>query len=457
MSSQNREKMAKVIRQLIVDYYRCHQEILDFTLAAPLQDLCGYFRFGQDILCYGQTVGHTCPTVNGHLFDASEHIGRHEGAISLPFDPAQIVNNLRYELYVDQAGPWRWIESVWIRKTYYRLRPLFPVSLRKYFQKLYLRGWETIPFPAWPVDRSVDRLLEKLLGLTMQTWHLDRIPFIWFWPDGHAACAIVTHDVEGPIGRNFTGHLMDIDDAYGINASFQIVPEKRYTVPPEYLNAIRERGFEINVQGLTHDGRLFWDQEEFLRRAKKINQYAKEWDAQGFRSPVLYRNMDWMKHLCFSYDMSIPNVAHLDPQRGGCCTIMPYFLPDGMLELPVTTTQDYSLFHVLKEYSIDLWRKQASLILGGHGLMNFIVHPDYITDTRAQGVYKALLEYLNQLRSDYKVWFPLPREVARWWRERSEMKLITDRTGWRIEGPGSNRARLAYARLEGDQVVYEIA
>ena len=89
--------------------------------------------------------------------------------------------------------------------------------------------------------------------------------------------------------------------------------------------------------------------------------------------------------------------------------------------------------------------------------MNFIVHPDYIIDTRAQGVYKALLEYLNHLRSDYKVWFPLPREVARWWRERSEMKLIADSTGWRIEGPGSDRARLAYAHLEGDQVVYEIA
>ena len=307
------------------------------------------------------------------------------------------------------------------------------------------------------MDRSVDRLFEKLLGLTIQILHIDCLPFIWFWPEGHAACAIVTHDVEGPIGRDFTGHLMDIDDAYGIKASFQIVPEKRYPVSPEYLDTIRERGFEINVQGLTHDGRLFWNQEEFLRRAQTINQYAKEWGAQGFRSPVLYRNVDWMKHLYFSYDMSVPNVAHLDPQRGGCCTVMPYFLPDGMLELPVTTTQDYSLFHVLEEYSIDLWRKQASLILGGHGLMNFIVHPDYITETRAQGVYKALLEYLNQLRSDHKVWFPLPREVDRWWRERSEMKLVADSTGWRIEGPGSDRARLAYARLEGDQVVYEIA
>jgi hypothetical protein len=89
--------------------------------------------------------------------------------------------------------------------------------------------------------------------------------------------------------------------------------------------------------------------------------------------------------------------------------------------------------------------------------MNFIVHPDYITATRAQGVYKALLEYLNQLRADYKVWLPLPREVDRWWRERSEMKLVANSTGWRIEGPGSDRARLAYARLEGNQVVYEIA
>src|SRR5262245_27184807 len=137
-------------------------------------------------------------------------------------------------------------------------------------KKAYLRGWETIPFPTWPVDRSVDRLCEKLLGLTMQTLHIDRFPFIWFWPEGHTVCAIVTNDVEGPIGRDFTGSLMDINDAYGIKASFQIVPEKRYTVSPAYLDTIRERGFEINVQGLTHDGRLFWNQEECLRRARKL-------------------------------------------------------------------------------------------------------------------------------------------------------------------------------------------
>jgi hypothetical protein len=442
--------------QSIIEYYRCPQEFLNFHVAGSLKESWGYFRFGLDLICYGQTSGYPCPTVNESLFDASAHVRRHEHTSFLPFDLTQVIDNLRYERYVDQSQE-PWFKKLLIKKYYYFLRPLLPISLRKHLQKVSLRGWETIPFPAWPVDRSVDRLFEKLLGLIMQTLHIDHLPFIWFWPEGHAACAIVTHDVEEPIGRDFTGPLMDIDDTYGIKASFQIVPEQRYTISPAYLDAIRERGCEINVQGLTHDGRLFWNLEEFRRRAKKINQYAKAWGARGFRSPVLYRNVDWMKHLDFSYDMSVPSVAHLDPQRGGCCTVMPYFLPSGLLELPVTTIQDYSLFHVLGEYSIDLWRKQANIILGGHGLMNFIVHPDYITGTRAQGVYKALLVYLNQLQSDQKVWIPLPKDVDRWWRERSEMKLLADGTGWRIEGPGSDRARLAYARFEGDQVVYEIA
>jgi len=135
---------------------------------------------------------------------------------------------------------------------------------------------------------------------------------------------------------------------------------------------------------------------------------------------------------------------------------MPYFLPDGMLELPLTMIQDYSLFHILKEYSLALWRQQISIVLAGHGLMSFIIHPDYVMENRAQRVYKALLEEINQLRADHGVWVALPREVDRWWRERSEMKLVADGAGWRIEGAGSERARLAYARLDGDQVVYEI-
>src|SRR5262249_42594145 len=129
-----------MIEQLIIDYYKCHLESLDRIIVGPLKDLSGYFRFGHDILCYGQTDGYTYPTVNGHLFDASEHVGIYGGTIFLPFDPAQIVNNLRYERYVDQSGQRKWLESIWIKKMYYLLRPLFPVALRKHFQQLSLRG-----------------------------------------------------------------------------------------------------------------------------------------------------------------------------------------------------------------------------------------------------------------------------------------------------------------------------
>src|SRR5262249_38668004 len=162
----------------------------------------------------------------------------------------------------------------------------------------------------------------------------------------------------------------------------------------------------------------FGQWQAFLRDAEKINQYAQQFGAQGFRSPSMYRRIDWLQELSFSYDMSVPTVAHLEPQRGGRGTVMPYFLPNGRLEIPLTTTQDYSLFHILGEYSIALWQQQSRIILAGHGLMSFLIHPDYVIQQRAQEVYKALLAYVNRLRSDHGVWVALPREVDRWWRER---------------------------------------
>src|SRR5262245_39761840 len=267
-----------MIQQPLLAYYRCPEACLNFCVTAPLQETSGYFHFGPDLTCYGQTAGPTCPTVTRSLWDAATRVRRHGPTTVLPFDPVQVVDNLRYERYVDAASPRRWLEQTWLHHAYYWLRPLLPVALRKHLQQIYLRGWQTLPFPAWPVDRSVDRLLEQLLLLAMQAQHLDCLPFIWFWPDGHTACAIVTHDVEAPAGRDFTSQVMDIDAAWEIPASFQIVPEKRYAVSPAYLEAMRERGFEINVQGLDHDGNLFGDWEAFLQRAQQINHYAKAFE-----------------------------------------------------------------------------------------------------------------------------------------------------------------------------------
>jgi hypothetical protein len=169
----------------------------------------------------------------------------------------------------------------------------------------------------------------------------------------------------------------------------------------------------------------------------------------------LYRRQEWYDALQFSYDMSVPNVAHLDPQRGGCCTVMPYFV-NGLLELPVTMTQDYSLFHILNDRSIDLWKQQSELIMEKHGFMNFIVHPDYITELEERKTYETLLSYLSQLRSERNVWIPLPREVDQWWRQRSQMRIVREGNGWRIEGSGHERAQLAYASERNGKIEYMI-
>src|SRR5262249_7242387 len=163
------------------------------------------------------------------------------------------------------------------------------------------------------------------------------------WPEGAPSAVILTHDVESVAGLEACRSLMDMDEAHGLRASFQLIPEDRYEVTPGLLEEIRRRGFEVNIHDLDHDRRLFSDRDEFGRRARRINAYARAFGARGFRSGVLYRRPEWYDALEVDYDMSVPNAGHLEVQRGGCCTVMPYFV-GRIVELPLTTAQDYSLF-----------------------------------------------------------------------------------------------------------------
>ncbi|MGH9343845.1 MAG: hypothetical protein ACRD19_08810 [Terriglobia bacterium] len=430
---------------------------MPFLPAGRLEKPSGYFRLGHDTTCYGRlSSGATGKSPDGSLrYDALEQIEVGMNGVKLPFDSSEVIENLRRERYSSHFREEGRIFNDLLRKAYYCLRPLLGVSARRHLQKVRLRGWQEISFPAWPVDTTVERIHQKLLALALRSQGLARIPFIWFWPEGFASCAIMTHDVESSRGRNFCSRLMDLDESFGFYSAFQVVPENRYTVAKEFLNGIASRGFEVNIHDLKHDGRLYADRAEFQRRAKRINDYAREYGAQGFRSGILYRNADWYGAFDFSYDMSIPNVAHLDPQRGGCCTVMPFFIGE-VVELPLTCTQDYTLFHILGDYSIDLWKKQIALICENHGLISFIVHPDYVIEPRAQETYKELLGYLAGLRAKENVWTALPRDVATWWRERSKMELVCNNGKWRVEGAGKERARVAYASLAGDEVTYSL-
>jgi hypothetical protein len=452
--SQSRA-ISTTIDQEVIEYFRCPEAFATFQLNGYAEASTGYFRF-RDAICFGRSLAGSSQNVTeSAAYEVWPNAFIDGGEFTLAFLPGEVAQNFRFERYVTNPPRQGW-STKWAavqRQAYYAVRPLLGVSVRKHFQRRALRGWDEIPFPAWPVDRTVDRVFESFLELSLKAHGVDRVPFIWFWPHGHQSCTIMTHDVEEAEGVRACDAVMDLDSAVQLAASFQLVPEGRYSFSAAVLDGIRGRGFEVNIHDLNHDGHLYDDRDEFLRRAEKVNAYVKEYDAKGFRSAVLYRNVSWYDAFDFAYDMSVPSVAHLDPQRGGCCTIMPYFVGN-IVELPLTTTQDYSLFNILEDYSIELWKRQADYIIQNHGLLSFNVHPDYLDSALARSAYTALLQHLAALRAERRTYFARPDEVDRWWRERSQMTLARESGQWRIQGAGSQRAVIAYACAGRDGLTY---
>lgn len=441
-----------------LEYFCCPANYVDFRLAGPLLPQAGFFRLGAELTCYGRvTQGKTAVDTTEALDDLAGGVRIEGNSCTLPFELDEVIENLRLERYNGAMPPVARTSAKKAigRKAYYAMRPFLPTSIRKHLQRVALRGWDRAQFPRWPIDQTVDQLFDRMMGAVIRANGGAPVPFIWFWPDECSSCATMTHDVETAVGRDYCSTLMDIDDAHGIKASFQVIPEVRYEVPEEFLHELRDRGFEINVHDFNHDGDLFRDREEFLRRVARINDYGRKFRSVGYRSGVLYRNLDWYEFFDYSYDMSVPNVGHLDPQRGGCCTTKPYFIGK-ILEIPVVATQDYTLFNILGQYSTDLWEQELEIVMQQHGLISFIVHPDYLQEERARKVYEALLERIAELRTERQLWTPRPKELNDWWRSRSEMRLVKSGNGWRIEGAEKERARVAYAALKGEQVVYSV-
>ena len=206
----------------------------------------GFFRFGPDLVCYGKSSSGTSHEFgSGNGYDALNAIRVTDSGTYLPFEFSSVIENLRRERYAKHLSgggieigrhPLAW-------RAYYSIRELLPAGIRRPLQKAYFKGWQELPFPSWPVDFTVDSLHEELLRLMMRAQGLARTPFIWFWPDGAAACAILTHDVETSAGRDFSSKLIDMDVAHGFRASFEVIPERRYAVSDSYWKEIRSRGF----------------------------------------------------------------------------------------------------------------------------------------------------------------------------------------------------------------------
>lgn len=436
--------------QAFIDYFRCPRQFAPFRVAEKPSSKEGFFHFG-DAVCFGKlSAGQTARTHLENLFDAESDIRINNGQVALTFNPTEVIENLRQERYLAVESGELLFHSI-----YYLLRPIFPIRLRQRLQQAVFRARRN-DFPSWPVDSTVDNILAALMELAIRASSAEEIPFIWFWPDGNKATIMLTHDVEQQIGAEHCQMLMDLDESFDLKAAFQVIPERRYTGVEELVTSIRARGFEVNLHDLDHDGRLYENLRGFRERARKINAHGRKYDMRGFRAGAMHRNQSWFELLDFEYEMSVPSVSHLEPQRGGCCTVMPYFVGN-LLELPLTTVQDYAVFYILRHRSIDLWKQQIEIISAHHGLIGFILHPDYVVGERERKLCTELLRYVSELRGQRNLWTALPGEISRWYRQRSQMQLVRENGDWKIHGEGSERARVAYARLIDGKLEYRLA
>jgi peptidoglycan/xylan/chitin deacetylase (PgdA/CDA1 family) len=264
----------------------------------------------------------------------------------------------------------------------------------------------------WPIDEKAGDTPEGFNG----------------WPEKKRFALILTHDVDTEKGQTKCLNLSQIEESLGFRSSFNFVPE-RYPVDPDLRKQLVAAGFEVGVHGLNHDGKLYKNGKVFQERAVKINGYLKEWNAVGFRSPAMHRNLEWIHDLNIEYDCSTFDTDPFEPDNTGMKTIFPFWIPNnssgkGYVELPYTLPQDFTLFILMKEKNIDIWKKKIDWIAKKGGMVLLNTHPDYMyfegsrpgIEEYTVDYYQKLLEYIK-LKYEGQYWQALPREVARFLRQ----------------------------------------
>ncbi len=288
---------------------------------------------------------------------------------------------------------------------YYALKPLLPRRLQIAMRRRYARRQMRTEFPRWPIEPLlVERRRERLESSSEPP----------IWPEDMRFAAILTHDVEGPAGVANVRRIIEIERRHGFVSSWNFVAEW-YPIPDGLFDHVRASGCEIGLHGIKHDGRLFESRARFESELPAIHRYLAEWDVVGFRSPATHRNAAWMPELGALYDSSFPDTDPFEPQAGGCCSILPFFLGE-TVELPITLVQDHTLWEILRHETIELWTGKSDWIIDNGGLINLITHPDYLDTPARLRMYE---EFLSYLAAQEDGWFALPREVASWWRARS--------------------------------------
>ena len=96
----------------------------------------------------------------------------------------------------------------------------------------------------------------------------------------------------------------------------------------------------------------------------------------------------------------------------------------GYVELPYTLPQDFTLFVLMKEKNIEIWKKKLDWIAEKGGMALFNSHPDYMNFNKQKNgneeyAAELYIEFLEYIKNRYKdqYWHALPKDIARFWQQ----------------------------------------
>lgn len=295
---------------------------------------------------------------------------------------------------------------------YYTLRPVIPRRMQ-----IMLRRWR-VGRQLWQNDHCWP--IWPAAGVPPPSWP--------GWPDGKRFALVLMHDVESGAGASRCEQLARLEEDRGFRSTFAFAP-LRYETPDGLRRALVDRGFEIMVHGLYHDGKDFRDRRTFDQRLGPINDFLRRWETRGFASASMFHNLPWISELDIDYDISTFDIDPFEPHPCQFGRIFPSWVqpPDnrrfGFVEMPYTLPQDFTLFVLMREQTNAIWLRKLDWIAEKGGMALVKTHPDYMFFGEGKsemtrypvGFYTNFLDYVRA-RYGEEVWLATPSEVARYWR-----------------------------------------